>query len=112
MRAIHKLCLSYINKYTEEYEECEIFGSNIQTIIQELKTNYFYEGSGGKIDHYYLTTLIECEYCGIMKDKENFDFLVRGVDDNADVVCGQCVSSYARRTELIELLNKNKNEEK
>lgn len=113
MKTIYKFSFFYKNCYMDEWEETTIYGISIETLEDEIKENYFFENSEGKISSYWLTTYLECDRCGIVKQKDYFDFITEDVIGEVRAVCNGCYSKTHTMKDFHKFLdeNKDKNDE-
>ena len=108
MKTIYKFIFNYKNCYMDEWEEQTIYGISIETLKDELKENYFFENSGGKISSFWLRTYLECDRCGLVKQKDYFDFITEDVIEEVRAVCNGCWRKTHRMKDFYKYLDENK----
>ena len=108
MKTIYKFNFYYKNCFMDEWEEQTIYGISIESLKDELKENYFFENSGGRISSYWLRTYLECDRCGLVKQKDYFDFITEDVIEEARAVCNGCWNKTHRMKDFYKYLDENK----
>lgn len=112
MKTIYEFKFNYKNIYEDDWEECTIYGISIESLIDELKENYFFENSGGRISSHWITTYLECDRCGMVKQKDCFDFITEDVIEEVRAVCTTCFNKTHRMKTFYDYLEKNKEKNK
>ena len=108
MKTLYKFDFYYKNCYMDEWEEQTIYGISIESLKDELKENYFFENSDGKISSYWLRTYLECDRCGLVKQKDYFDFITEDVIEEVRAVCNGCWSKTHTMKDFYKYLDENK----
>ena len=91
----------------DEWDEQTIYGISVESLKDELKENYFFENSGGKISSYWLNTYLECNRCGLVKQKHYFDFITEDVNEEVRAVCNGCWNKTRRMQDFYKYLDEN-----
>ena len=108
MKTIYKFDFKYKNCYMDDWEDATIYGISIETIKDELKENYFFANSEGKISSYWLTTYLECDRCGLIKQKDYFELITEEVIVAVRTICNGCYSKTHIMKDFHKFLDKKK----